>query len=57
MGFYVDYDMSAADIVEFSLSLGLLWSPLVRRLSAPVPIAMFTAAIVPSARSTRSAIR
>ncbi|HEX4195729.1 MAG TPA: hypothetical protein VHY80_21645 [Stellaceae bacterium] len=47
MGFYVDYYMSAAGIVEFSLSLGLLWTPLVRRLSALVLIAMFTTAIVP----------
>lgn len=47
MGFYVDYYMSAAGIVEFSLSLGLLWSPLVRRLSALVLIMMFTAAIIP----------
>jgi len=47
MGFYVDYYMSAAGVVEFSLALGLLWTPLVRRLSALVLIAMFAAAIVP----------
>jgi hypothetical protein len=47
MGFYVDYYMSAAGVVEFSLALGLLWSPLVRRLSALVLIAMFTSAVVP----------
>jgi hypothetical protein len=47
MGFYVDYYMSAAGVVEFSLALGLLWSPLVRRLSALVLIAMFASAILP----------
>jgi hypothetical protein len=47
MGFYIDYYMSAAGVVEFSLALGLLWSPLVRRLSALVLIAMFTTAVVP----------
>lgn len=47
MGFYRDYYMSAAGVVEFSLALGLLWTPLVRRLSALVLVAMFTAAVVP----------
>jgi hypothetical protein len=47
MGFYIDYYMSAAGVVEFSLSLGLLWTPLVRRLSALVLIVMFSTAIVP----------
>jgi hypothetical protein len=47
MGFYIDYYMSAAGVVEFSLALGLLWSPLVRRLSALVLAVMFTAAVVP----------
>ena len=47
MGFYVDYYMSAAGVVEFSLALGLLWTPLVRRLSALVLIAMFAVAVVP----------
>ncbi len=45
MGFSVPYYMNAAGVVEFSLGFGLLWSPLVRRLSAIVLAAMFTSAI------------
>ena len=47
MGFYVEYYMSAAGVVEFSFALGLLWSPLVRRLSALVLVVMFASAVVP----------
>ena len=46
-GFGSDYYMSAAGVVEFSLAFGLLWTPLVRRLSALVLAAMFVSAIIP----------
>jgi hypothetical protein len=41
------YYMSTAGVVEFSLAFGLLWTPLVRRLSALVLTAMFISAIIP----------
>jgi len=47
MGFYANYYMNAAGVVEFGLAFGLLWTPLVRRLSALVLISMFTSAIGP----------
>jgi hypothetical protein len=47
MGFYANYYMNAAGVVEFSLAFGLLWTPLVRRLSALVLTAMFISAIFP----------
>jgi len=47
MGFYERYYLDAAGVVEFSLAFGLLWSPLVRRLSALVLTAMFVSAVVP----------
>jgi hypothetical protein len=47
MGFYANYYMNAAGVVEFSLAFGLLWTPLVRRLSALVLAAMFISAIFP----------
>jgi hypothetical protein len=47
MGFGAEYYMNAAGVVEFSLAFGLLWTPLVRRLSALVLISMFTSAIIP----------
>jgi hypothetical protein len=47
MGFSPTYYLSAAGVVEFTLAFGLLWTPLVRRLSALVLIAMFTSAIGP----------
>jgi len=47
MGFGPEYYMNAAGVVEFSLAFGLLWTPLVRRLSALVLTAMFTSAIIP----------
>jgi hypothetical protein len=47
MGFYENYYMNAAGVVEFSLAFGLLWTPLVRRLSALVLASMFISAIVP----------
>jgi hypothetical protein len=37
--------MIAAGVVEFSLAFGMLWTPLVRRLSAIVLISMFVSAI------------
>lgn len=46
-GYGADYYMSAAAVVEFSLAFGLLWTPLVRRLSALVLTAMFVSAIIP----------
>jgi hypothetical protein len=47
MGFYADYYMNAAGVVEFTLAFGLLWTPLVRRLSALVLTAMFISAVGP----------
>ncbi len=47
MGFYANYYMNAAGVVEFGLAFGLLWTPLVRRLSALVLLSMFTSAILP----------
>lgn len=47
MGFYPGYYMDAAGVVEFSLAFGLLWTPLVRRLSALVLTAMFISAVIP----------
>jgi len=47
LGFGAEYYMNAAGVVEFSLAFGLLWTPLVRRLSALVLTAMFVSAIVP----------
>lgn len=47
MGFYANYYMNAAGVVEFSLAFGLLWTPLVRRLSALVLTAMFISAVFP----------
>lgn len=47
MGFYPDYYMNAAGVVEFTLAFGLLWTPLVRRLSALVLTAMFISAVGP----------
>ena len=41
------YYMSTAGVVEFSLAFGLLWTPLVRRLSALVLAAMFISAVIP----------
>lgn len=46
-GFGNEYYMNAAGVVEFSLAFGLLWTPLVRRLSALVLTAMFISAIIP----------
>jgi hypothetical protein len=46
-GYSADYYMSAAGVVEFTLAFGLLWTPLVRRLSALVLTAMFVSAIIP----------
>ena len=39
--------MNAAGVVEFTLAFGLLWTPLVRRLSALVLTSMFISAIGP----------
>jgi hypothetical protein len=47
MGFYANYYMNAAGVVEFTLAFGLLWTPLVRRLSALVLGSMFVSAIFP----------
>ena len=47
MGFGESYYMNAAGVVEFSLAFGLLWTPLVRRLSALVLTAMFISAVIP----------
>jgi hypothetical protein len=47
LSFGLDYGlfMLSAGVVEFSLGFGLLWGPLVRRLSAFVLAAMMTAAV------------
>jgi len=37
--------MTAAGVIEFALAFGLIWTPLVRRLSALVLMAMFISAI------------
>lgn len=47
MGFGRAYYMDAAGVVEFALAFGLLWTPLVRRLSALVLFGMFVSAIIP----------
>lgn len=47
LGFGPEYYMNAAGVVEFSLAFGLLWTPLVRRLSALVLTSMFVSAIIP----------
>lgn len=46
MGFGDEFFMRAAGVIEFALSFALLWTPLVRRLSAIVLAAMFVSAIV-----------
>ncbi len=47
LGYGADYYMNAAGMVEFGLAFGLLWTPLIRRLSALVLTAMFVSAVVP----------
>lgn len=47
LGFGRIYYMDAAGMVEFALAFGLLWTPLVRRLSALVLLGMFLSAIIP----------
>ncbi|MDR3539003.1 MAG: hypothetical protein P4L71_21085 [Acetobacteraceae bacterium] len=46
MGLDVHFYMTAAGMVEFALSFGLLWTPLVRRLSAVVLLTMFISAVL-----------
>jgi hypothetical protein len=41
-----------AGVAEFTLGFGLLWTPLVRRLSAITLFIIFNAAVVRSAVST-----
>jgi hypothetical protein len=44
MGFDGEFFMRAAGVIEFTLAFSLLWTPLVRRISAIVLAAMFVAA-------------
>jgi hypothetical protein len=44
MGFDGEFFMRAAGVIEFTLAFSLLWTPLVRRMSAIVLAAMFVAA-------------
>jgi hypothetical protein len=46
LGLDPHFYMTAAGMVEFTLSFALLWTPLVRRLSAVVLLAMFTSAVL-----------
>ena len=39
-----------AGVAEFTMGFGLLWSPLIRRLSAVALIVIFTAAVYPFGR-------
>jgi hypothetical protein len=45
MGWEPSLYMTAAGVIEFALALGLLWTPLVRRLSAILLGSMFVSAI------------
>lgn len=45
MGWNPHFYMTAAGVIEFFLAFGLLWTPLVRRLSAIVLTAMFVSAV------------
>jgi len=45
MGWNPHFYMTAAGVIEFALAFGLLWTPLVRRLSAVVLAAMFISAV------------
>jgi hypothetical protein len=45
-----DVFVPMAGVAEFTMGLGLLWTPLVRRLSAIALLAIFTAAIIPFGR-------
>ena len=44
MGFDGEFFMRAAGVIEFTLAFSLMWTPLVRRMSAIVLAAMFVAA-------------
>jgi hypothetical protein len=46
LGFAPDFYMTASGVIEFALAFGLLWTPLVRRLSAIVLCAMFLSAVL-----------
>lgn len=46
MGYGDEFFMRAAGVIEFTLSFGLLWTPLVRRASAIVLAGMFVSAIL-----------
>jgi hypothetical protein len=46
MGLSSDFYMVAAGAIEFALAFGLLWTPLVRRLSALALSAMFISAVL-----------
>lgn len=46
MGWDPSFYMTAAGVIEFGLALGLLWTPLVRRLSAILLGAMFVSAVI-----------
>jgi hypothetical protein len=45
LGLSPEFYMCAAGMVEFALSFGLLWTALVRRLSALVLLSMFISAV------------
>ncbi|WP_223217270.1 hypothetical protein [Rhizobium cauense] len=49
-GMPTDVFLPMAGVVEFALGLGLLWTPLIRRLSAIALLVIFNAAVVPFGR-------
>ncbi len=49
-GMPTDVFLPMAGVVEFTLGLGLLWTPLVRRFSAIALLVIFNAAVVPFGR-------
>jgi hypothetical protein len=46
MGFAPDFFMRAAGVVEFALAFALIWTPLLRRVSAVMLAAMFVSAVL-----------
>jgi hypothetical protein len=45
MGYDAEFFMQAAGVIEFTLAFALIWTPLVRRISAIMLAAAFIAAI------------
>jgi hypothetical protein len=50
LGIPRDIFIPMAGVAEFTMGLGLLWTPLVRRLSALALLTIFTAAVIPFGR-------